>query len=651
MIFLKILKRRAVAVLMAGTALFLFACQPQSTLPPKATTAGPDDAFAAAEKCRRQGELKEAVVHYRSFLKEGVKDDRSPLALQRIAEIELKLNNPEEALGALERLSNDYPHYNWIPEIEYQIAVIQNQLGQYETSAENAVYWLERYPEHFLRKDVLVLLGDDFCRLGREAGAFFCWIDARQSFGDDIQKKTELDEKLKTLIHTSGPVLLSDIFETRGSASYPSEIYYQISAAFLEQKEPKKAEEAARTLISSTRNLDWISKGKEILAQIKEETAICRNCIGCLLPLSGPFAAYGQEVLNGISLGMMRDPTAGGKRIEIVVRDTAGDPEKALEELESLAETNRVVGIVGPLSSKVSGFISAKAQDLGVPTIALTQRTDIVKTGDMVFRNFLTPAQEIDALLQLVGGELGIKRYGILYPDNTYGRFCMNLFWDKVDEMGGSVTAVESYPTDVTDFEAPIKKMVGLYYPRARDWRKRYAGDVVGGGEDGKTPSKEDAPIVDFDAVFIPDTYQRVVMIAPMLAFYDVRNVRLLGTRLWQSPQLVEMAGNYLRGAVFSSGFETASENPEVTAFVTDYQNNFGKNPGILAANGYDTICLLKAVLREYAPETREDLRQALLALPVFEGVTGPFRFNEEGEALKRPLLLTVSGRKTIPVY
>ena len=378
--------------------------------------------------------------------------------------------------------------------------------------------------------------------------------------------------------------------------------------------------------------------------------AVCENCIGCLLPLSGPYAAYGREVLNGISLGTLTNPAVKEGGVEIIVRDTAGEPEKALEELETLVKARKVMGVIGPLSSKTATSVSQKAQELGVPMIALTQKRDIVKTGDMVFRNFLTPAQEIDSLLQVAMGHWGLERFGILYPDNAYGRFCMNLFWDRLDEMGGSVTAVESYPPDITDFADQIKKMVGLYYPRGSNWRQMVPQKKAGDDEKRGKELEEDDPLVDFDAVFIPDNYQRVAMIAPQLAFHDVLGVRLMGTRLWHSPKLLEMAGNYLQGALFSSGFVIESDNPRVMGFVADYNRNFGSPPGILAANGYDTVCLLKTILAEYGPKTRDSLRQCLLDAPVFEGVTGPFSFDSQGEAVKAPLLLTISGGRAVPM-
>lgn len=649
MIIRTIFLKRAVSVLLAGMALFLFACQPGRSVAPQKTGIR-SDSFAIAERYQQRGDFKKALDNYRIFLKQAHKDERTTLALQRMAEIHLKLKNPGKALVSLEKLSKAYPDYTWMPEVRFQISLILNRLGKYEASANEAIRWLGRYEQHFLKKDVFVLLGKNFCAMGETKEAFFWWVEAKKGWKDEPEKESELDEKLKNLIATSSPMLLSNLLENEQEIRYPPEIYYQMSLVFLSQNKLGQAEKTAQTLMESTRNPHWVTQGEDILAKIEKEMAICENCIGCLLPLSGSFAAYGREVLNGILLGMLGAPTDGAK-MELIVKDTAGKPEKALVELEALVNIRKVVGIIGPLSSKTAAIISEKAQELGVPMIALTQRRDIVKAGDMVFRNFLTPAQEIDSLLEMAMGQLGLERFGILYPDNTYGRFCMNLFWDRLDEMGGSVTAVEAYPPNVTDFADEIKKMVGLYYPRRGNWRGTHTQNKVTRNQESEIELEENDPLIDFDAVFIPDTYQRVAMIAPQLAFHDVLGVRLIGTRLWNSPKLLEMAKNYLQGAVFSSGFETESENPKVMDFVADYKNNFGKIPGILAANGYDTIRLLKTIFAENKPQTRDNLRRALLDVPIFEGVTGSFSFDAEGEALKTPLLLTVSGNRAIPIY
>jgi len=360
--------------------------------------------------------------------------------------------------------------------------------------------------------------------------------------------------------------------------------------------------------------------------------------IACLLPLAGPFAIYGQEVLSGIQLGLgVQDgfPDKTHQELEILVRDTQGDPDEAASQVEALAENKNVLAIIGPLASKSATAAAQKAQQLGIPIITLTQKEGITNEGDMVFRNFLTPAREVDEVASKAAGGMGLRRFGILYPDNAYGRYLMNMFWDRVEELGGMITAVESYRPNQTDVGAEIKKMVGLYYPRL---------------DPSPLPDAKPQPIVDFDAVFIPDTAEQVALIAPQFPFQGAFNVRLLGSSLWQSKELLRTAGDYLQGAVFPSAFFSEADSESVKAFVSRYREEYGSDPGVLAATGYDTILFMRSLFRKSAIRTKEDLLKALKGAQGFYGVTGHIAFDQNREVLRRPVLLSIQGRKIIPL-
>jgi ABC-type branched-subunit amino acid transport system substrate-binding protein len=206
---------------------------------------------------------------------------------------------------------------------------------------------------------------------------------------------------------------------------------------------------------------------------------------------------------------------------------------------------------------------------------------------------------------------------------------------------------VESYNPDDTDFPEEIKKMIGLYYPRPASLVERLEEMRTTEEEESTIFSDEPAPIIDFDAIFMPDNAQRVAMIAPQLAYHDVTDVLLIGTSLWQSPQLVESASDYIQGAIFPSGFFEKSGEPGVESFVEKYKENYESSPGTLAAIGYDTIRLLKSLLENEGVRTRMGLKRALFRYPDFAGVTGMIYFDYQGELAKEPILLTVSGNKT----
>ena len=267
----------------------------------------------------------------------------------------------------------------------------------------------------------------------------------------------------------------------------------------------------------------------------------------------------------------------------------------------------------------------------------------------MVFRNFLTPSKEMQSILEKAIIGLGRKRFAVLYPDNPYGRYFMNLFWDKAEELGGTIRAVESYRPEETDFADQIKKTVGLYYPRpplvVQTYMQMKGAEWENEMEERQLSDEGPEPIVDFDAVFLPGNPEQVALLAPQFPFYNIFDVLLLGTSLWQSPDLIKTAGDYLQGALFPSGFYAKSNASGVRDFVALYQENFESEPGLLAASGYDTIRFVKTVLGDGVIRTRRDFRYRLAHYETFYGITGRISFDDRGEVEKIPLLLTISGR------
>ena len=384
-----------------------------------------------------------------------------------------------------------------------------------------------------------------------------------------------------------------------------------------------------------------------------EDQAVRPEAVGCLLPLSGSFALYGQEVLNGVQLALTK-LAQQGTRVQLIVRDTRGSAEEAALLVKDLAVGRNVISLIGPLASRSSLSAARKAQEIGVPIITLTQREGITAQGDMVFQNFLTPAVEVDRLVQRATRQMGFSRFAILYPDTAYGRTLTNLFWDRVEEAGGSVTAVEAYKPEETDFAVEIKKMVGIYYPRPEPTAEALAEKKTAFSQMGvdlaPSAEKEVEPILDFDAVFIPDNAQKVSLIAPQFPFHKVFRVRFLGTSLWQSPELLEQAAEYLQGAVFPSGFSAQSDSPAVKEFVALYRKAHDAEPGILAAAGYDTVMFLGHVLAKTSPKTRRDLQQAMIDSRDFTGLSGKMVFNDRREVIKNPALYSVRGKRLVPL-
>ena len=154
-------------------------------------------------------------------------------------------------------------------------------------------------------------------------------------------------------------------------------------------------------------------------------------------------------------------------------------------------------------------------------------------------------------------------------------------------------------------------------------------------------------PIVDFDAVFIPDSPNQAGLIIPQLVYYDVKDVHLLGTNLWHSEKLIDMAKYHIQGAILPEGFFEDSVDEHVHRFVSGFKYTYGAaSPGFIEAVSYDTAWLLFDILSRPDIRFRAQVKNALVSMPPFKGVTGLTAFAPNGEAIKNIYLLKVSGRR-----
>jgi ABC-type branched-subunit amino acid transport system substrate-binding protein len=274
---------------------------------------------------------------------------------------------------------------------------------------------------------------------------------------------------------------------------------------------------------------------------------------------------------------------------------------------------------------------------------------------------------QVQALISFSVESLGLRRFAILYPEETYGITFMNLFWDQLLDAGGQVVAVESYKPDQTDFSDSIKKLAGLYYEIPEDLKpekeedltankesedneasEQAAGESRKKGSRGEVEEEKPQAIVDFDAIFIPDSPGKAGQIVPQLAYYDIKDVYILGTNLWHSDSLIKIAGQYVQGAIMPDGFFADSPSPRVQEFVKEFEETYQETPDFIEAIVYDTAMILFNVVSREQVRYRSEIRDELLNLDNFPGVTGLTRFDENGDAQKKLYLLRVQGKKFV---
>ncbi|HWP35736.1 MAG TPA: penicillin-binding protein activator, partial [Thermodesulfobacteriota bacterium] len=305
----------------------------------------------------------------------------------------------------------------------------------------------------------------------------------------------------------------------------------------------------------------------------------------------------------------------------------------AARAVESLVAEERVIAVVGPLLPQPAEEAARAAQRLGVPLLALSQRGRPTAAGPFVFRPATTTALQGRAIARQAIERLGVTRYAVLYPDDPYGADLLQAFAAEVRALGATLTDTVAYQPGQTDFGKEIRQLAKIRQaPRTRRTRP------------GEAPVVEMR--IEFDALFIPDYYDRVGLIAPQLAYYDVKGIRLLGAAGWNSPELIRLAREHVEGALFVDSFWAGSPTPAIRDFVARFRARFGELPTVLEAEAYDALRILLDTLQRARPLSRDALREALSRVRDFPGLTGPFAFTADREADRPLLLLTIEDRR-----
>ena len=438
----------------------------------------------------------------------------------------------------------------------------------------------------------------------------------------------------------------SDYGFLRGNAMY------RLGERAIENRDAKAARKYFSGVAEYLPGSDLALRAQDLLADLESIRSVSSKTIGVVLPLSGKNAQVGQRALRGVEMGLGLHLPGSGFKLAVI--DSEGNPDTARRGVERLVKEDNAIAIVGSLLSKTAPAVAAKANEMGVPTIALSQRSGLTEVGPTVFRNALTSTMQIRHLVRTAMEDMGMKRFAVLYPNDPYGVEFTNIFWDEVLARGGQVTAAQTYSNKETDFRLPIQRLVGTYYGEARDDEfKIRMRELQHSGKKGSIRQSNLQnvlpPIADFDAIFVPDSAKSLGQISAMLAYSDVRGVKLLGTNLWNTPSIAKRLGNVGNNIIFVDSFIAAGESQERSRFISEYKSLFNEEPSLIEIQAYDSALILRQLVAS-GSDSRESLVARLSGLKKFPGAIGTLNMNSERE-IERPVVsLTINNGEITPL-
>ena len=185
--------------------------------------------------------------------------------------------------------------------------------------------------------------------------------------------------------------------------------------------------------------------------------------IGLVAPLTGPVAAYGDQVKNGAEAAAEYINKNGGilgEQVQIKLADDAGDPK------QGVSAANQLVGdsvhyVVGPVTSGVAMAASDVFAENGVLMVTPTATApDLTNRGlTNVLRTCGRDDQQAEVAARYVLDNLKDKKIAILHDKGTYGMGLANAFKAAVNAGGLTEVMYEGLTAGEKDYTALVGRL------------------------------------------------------------------------------------------------------------------------------------------------------------------------------------------------
>jgi len=360
---------------------------------------------------------------------------------------------------------------------------------------------------------------------------------------------------------------------------------------------------------------------EEKLKELEKRFGSPRLEIALLLPFDGAYDEVSYGILRGVEAGVWELEKEG---FEIYVNIINTSFKEWKQELLSIGNKKMIVG--GPIRLKVWNEIL----DTNLPDkmYFFAFRSDLPFEGRKGFRFFPSHRDQVYALIKYFKETFDVDTYGIFYPKGSYGRKLGEVFFNMVKEMGGEVRAL------------------GWYDPKApKTWQKRVGEflDVPHNifEEKDEDKIKKFKPDIDFQGIFIPDSFENVRIIIPNFFYFNALHLFYLGPTIWGTGQK-KLSGLDLRmfdRAYYPSPWRDDPENKQLDLLKKEAWDLSKQGVDFWTCLGYDFFRF--AVKLQARLDDKKDII-TILNDSSFEWTIAPITWNDKGIASQQMYVLNV---------
>jgi branched-chain amino acid transport system substrate-binding protein len=324
--------------------------------------------------------------------------------------------------------------------------------------------------------------------------------------------------------------------------------------------------------------------------------------IGLLTVKTGPLAAGGIQMEQG-TIRFLKDKnyTLAGRKVELVVADTGGNPAGTKTKTQELVERDHVDMIFGPLAAFELLAISDYAAQAKMPILSLAAAEDMTQRKPYPYfvRASGTSAQYMHPLADYAAKELKYKRIITLADDFAFGHEQIGGFQRVFEDAGGRIVKKLWPPLVTPDYTPYIAQISGA--------------DAVVQGFAGSNPLK------------FMKQYKDAGLKLPMLGGGPAGDEALL-----------KSYGDEALGMIAVSAYSGDLDTPTNKRLIDGMVKDYGNIPGLYSAGLYINGLVAEAALEKTGGKTddREAFIRALRGVSLTDTPRGPFTFDHFGNVV-----------------
>lgn len=338
--------------------------------------------------------------------------------------------------------------------------------------------------------------------------------------------------------------------------------------------------------------------------------------IGVAQALSGPISNYGDSVRKGITLAVKqineREYIGAGKKIEIIVEDTGGDPGQAEDVFKKLITRNKVAAIIGPTSSASAFAADPLAQEAGIPVIgSSTVLTGITDIGDYVFRTCLPDNVIISNMISKLVEKRGMSRVSVMFGANDqFTKNAYYLFSAALDAEKVTILTAEPFARGDTDFSSQLKKIKAL----------------------------------NPQAIIISGMAEEAARIMIQARELGINDAYFVGGNSFYTGRLTAIAGKAAEGALCGVAWFLLNPLPANKEFIKEFGSLFFVDPDQFSAQAYTAVWVLAEAIRNAGSFKSQAIRDQLTLIKNYPTPLGNFSFDVNREPRYEPVIIMIKN-------